>query len=141
MPLAAAATIPSVSRPTALGSAPASTSQARDSSARRRRVGDRAAAGQQVGQAAGVHRAAVAGPARHPREAGAGAAGEGRRGGQSARHGGQALADDQQGAGRAERGGDRRVLGQQPGLLAGRGRHESRADLAKTPGEVRCDGA
>ena len=48
-------------------------------------VGDRAAAGQQVRQAAGLDRAAVAGPARHPGQPGTGARGEPQRGRQRAR--------------------------------------------------------
>ena len=51
------------------------------------RVGDRAAAGQQPGQRARLDRAALAGPARNPRQRGAGGGGQPQRRGQPAGHG------------------------------------------------------
>ena len=65
-PAAAAAMMPSVSRPGWLGMTPASRSHAPASSARAAASVTEAAAGQQVGQAAGVDRAAVTGAPRHP---------------------------------------------------------------------------
>ena len=71
-PATAAATIASASRPAASGRR--STPQRGGGVDAGRGVGDRAAAGQQVRQAAGLDRAAVTGPTRHPGEPGAGLA-------------------------------------------------------------------
>ena len=62
--------MPSASRPSASGSE--STPQAAARSTRADASDDRAAAGQQVGQAAGLDRAAIARPTRHPRQPGPG---------------------------------------------------------------------
>ena len=90
-------------------------------------VGDRAAAGQQVREAAGLDRAAVARTPRDPGQPGAGARREPGRGRQRARRGRQPLADHDH-RGRVERvvaGQAERVEGR--GLVAGCGRDQGAA--------------
>lgn len=111
--------------------------------------GHRAAAGEQAGQGARLHRAPLAGPARHPGELRPGRVGQAQRGGQAAGHLGEPLADQDHRAGAAQRVraapgvvGEDVVAGQcgQPlGLGAGGGGQQRAAQLAQAPGGVRGD--
>ena len=90
-----------------------------------RRVGDGAAAGQQVGQRTGLQRAAFAGAPRDPRQPGTGGVGQSGCRRKRSGGGGQPLADQDD---RARAGScARRQAVQRGGLAAGRGRDEPAA--------------
>src|SRR6266581_2156984 len=103
-------------------------------------VADEPAAGQQVGQAADLDGAAVAGPAGYPCQPRTGLGGERRGRGQPTRYRRQPLADEQDRVFGPQRGPQRGVVGQQDGLATGYHRADRRADLAQAGRGERRDG-
>src|SRR5690606_38129737 len=104
------------------------------------RVDNGAAAREQVRQAAGLHGAAVTGPARYEGELGAGLGSDGCGRRQSALDGGESFTDKQDGARLAECLANLLGSGEGSRLRARYGRDESRAELLEPGGEERSDG-